>query len=263
MGQVFSSAQLVFHNAAHGVRQGHSNAVIAILLSLVQSMMFVAAFYVMFNIMGARAASIRGDFLLYLLTGIFCFLTHIKAVGAMAGAANSVSPMMQHAPMNTYVAIIAAALTIFYIKLVSLILLLLLIHTVSQPLDIYYWPGGLMMFVMSWASGCAVGLVFGALTPWRPELINILKLLYIRANMIASGKMFVANMMPTSIIAWFDWNPLFHIIDQARGFTFRNYFPHFSSWEYPVIATAVLVVIGLLGEHYSRKHVSDSWNAKH
>ena len=26
----------------------------------------------------------------------------------------------------------------------------------------------------------------------------------------------------------FDWNPLFHTIDQARGFTFINYNPHYS-----------------------------------
>ncbi len=35
--------------------------------------------------------------------------------------------------------------------------------------------------------------------------------------MIASGKMFVANMLPTSMLLMLDWNPLFHCIDQARG----------------------------------------------
>jgi ABC-type polysaccharide/polyol phosphate export permease len=118
-----------------------------------------------------------------------------------------------------------------------------------------------MMFILAWATGAAVGLVLMAIKPWRPELVDIMKLVYIRANMIASGKMFVANMMPSSVIAFFDWNPLFHVIDQARGFVFRNYFPHHSSWEYPLYATILLVMIGLMGEFYTRKHASASWDA--
>jgi ABC-type polysaccharide/polyol phosphate export permease len=51
--------------------------------------------------------------------------------------------------------------------------------------------------------------------------------------MIASGKMFVANTLPPAMLAMFDWNPLFHIIDQCRGFVFNNYFPRNSNWEYP------------------------------
>ncbi len=61
----------------------------------------------------------------------------------------------------------------------------------------------------------------------------LISTIYSRANMIASGKMFVANAMPSHIIAMFSWNPLFHTIDQARGFMFLNYNPHYSSIELP------------------------------
>jgi ABC-type polysaccharide/polyol phosphate export permease len=91
--------------------------------------------------------------------------------------------------------------------------------------------------------------------------VKIIQMIYIRANMIASGKMFVANMLPTAMIALFDWNPLFHIIDQARGFTFVNYFPHHSTWDYPLYTTLVLLLIGFMGEAYTRKHASVSWGA--
>ena len=73
-------------------------------------------------------------------------------------------------------------------------------------------------------------------------------MVYIRANMIASGKMFVANMLPTSMIAFFDWNPLFHVIDQARGFVFVNYFPHYTNWQYPLYFTLVVLVLGFMAE---------------
>lgn len=258
---VLNMLELTFHAGARKVRQTHRNAVLAILLSVVQSMLFIAAFYIMFTVLGQRGAAVRGDFMLYLLTGIFAYLTHIKAIQAIMSAETSTSALMQHAPMNTLVAILSSALSSLYTQTVSLLVLLLILHTMFTPLTFYYWPGALMMFLLAWGSGCVIGLLFMALKPWAPELTNILQQVYIRANMIASGKMFVANMMPTAIIAFFDWNPLFHVIDQARGFTFVNYFPHHSSWEYPLYATLVLLVLGFMAEAYTRRFASDSWSA--
>ena len=74
--------------------------------------------------------------------------------------------------------------------------------------------------------------------------------------------MFVANQTPAMMIAMFTWNPLFHTIDQARGFTFVNYNPHKSSIMYPIIFTLVCLTIGLLAEFFTRKRVSLSWSAR-
>jgi ABC-type polysaccharide/polyol phosphate export permease len=79
--------------------------------------------------------------------------------------------------------------------------------------------------------------------------------------MIASGKMFVANTLPSSVLALFDWNPLFHAIDQARGFTFINYNPLFTSVSYPLMISMILVLIGLMLEFYARRNASASHDA--
>ena len=79
--------------------------------------------------------------------------------------------------------------------------------------------------------------------------------------MLASGKMFVANAMTYTMVAMFDWNPLFHIIDQARGYTFINYSPFKTSLEYPIYVTIALLMLGLMGEYYTRRRVSVSWTA--
>jgi ABC-type polysaccharide/polyol phosphate export permease len=52
--------------------------------------------------------------------------------------------------------------------------------------------------------------------------------------MVASGKMFVANSLPGSVLVMFTWNPLFHVIDQARGFAFIDYQPRNSDLFYPL-----------------------------
>ena len=86
--------------------------------------------------------------------------------------------------------------------------------------------------------------------------------IYSRVNMIASGKMFLANSMPEWLRSFFDWNPLFHTIDQARGDIFINYNPHFSNVTYPLYVTLVCLMIGLMAEFYTRQHASVSWSAR-
>jgi ABC-type polysaccharide/polyol phosphate export permease len=80
--------------------------------------------------------------------------------------------------------------------------------------------------------------------------------------MIASGKMVLANTLPHKMLVMFSWNPLFHIIDQARGYTFINYNPHYSNWHYALIVGLALLMIGLMGEFYTRQFASVSWTAK-
>ena len=118
-----------------------------------------------------------------------------------------------------------------------------------------------MMYLLGWASGCAIGLVLLSLKPWIPDAISLIQTLYTRANMIASGKMFVANSLPGFMIPWFDWNPLFHLIDQSRGFAFNNYFPHYTNWQYPIYFTLAFLLLGLMGDFYTRKRASASWMA--
>ena len=78
------------------------------------------------------------------------------------------------------------------------------------------------MLMLAWFIGAALDLVLLAIKPWFPTAVGIFSTIYQPANMIASGKMFVANTLPGFMLAMFDWNPLFHTIDQARGYAFLN-----------------------------------------
>jgi ABC-type polysaccharide/polyol phosphate export permease len=255
-------AELVYHTTVRNVRKGHANAFMAIVSNLFTAIILVLAFYVMFSVLGLRGAKLRGDFLLYLMSGIFLFLTHVKTVGAVAGAEGPSSPMMQHAPMNTIISISAAALSTLYIQTLTLVVLLFVYHVAFTPISIAEPVPAFGMFLSSWFVGVAVGLVLLALKPWFPTFVGLFTMVYQRANMVASGKMFVANSLPSFMLAMFDWNPLFHLIDQCRGFTFVNYFPRYTSIEYPLYIGIVLLVIGLMGEFYTRQYASFSWNAR-
>ncbi|MGJ8603171.1 MAG: ABC transporter permease [Marivita sp.] len=258
-------AELIYHNTVRAIRKTHGNAFMSIAMSVFQSLMFVLFFYAMFTIMGIKGMALRGDFVIFLLTGIFMFMTHNKAVGAVLGSEGPSSPMMQHAPMNTFISIAAGMLSTLYIQMLAVFFILFVYDVAMNPnvLKEIVDPVPVMgMLLLSWFSGGAVGLVFLAMKPWFPGLTGTLSTLYKRANMIASGKMFVANSLPSFMIAMFDWNPLFHTIDQARGFAFINYVPRNSNWEYVMYLSLTLVMIGLMGEFYTRRHVSASWFAR-
>ncbi|MEM6896881.1 MAG: ABC transporter permease [Pseudomonadota bacterium] len=257
-----NSLELIYHSIVREVRKSHGNALIGLMMSMMQAVMFVAAFYLMFSILGLRGMAIRGDFLVYIMSGIFLFLTHIKTMGAVIGSEGPASPMMKHAPMNTIIAISGAALAQLYLQTLSMFVIMFAYHMIIEPIHIDRPIPSYGMFLVAWFTGMAVGIVFLAMKPWAPAAVGIMSSIYSRANMIASGKMFVANQLPPFMLSLFDWNPLFHAIDQARGFAFINYTPRNSAIDYPIYVALTLIMLGLMLEFYTRKHASESWGAR-
>jgi len=265
IGSALNIAELIYHNSVRAVRKTHGNAFMAIFMNMLQTVIFVLAFYFMFLILGMRGAAVRGDFLVYIMTGVFLYMTHSKTMSAVVGSEGPASPMMQHAPMNTAISIISAMLSSLYIQVLSLFAIMFVYDVAFNPFvmqDIHDPIGCLAMLLLAWFSGAAIGMVFLAAKPWAPTPVSILSTVYQRANMIASGKMFVANTLPSYMLVMFDWNPLFHAIDQSRGYAFVNYNPRNSDWEYAFYLSIALIMIGLMGEFYTRKHASASWSAR-
>lgn len=257
-----SILELIYHATVRDVRKGHGNAFMAIALNILQALVFLATFYVMFSVLGLRRSALRGDFLLYIMSGIFLYLTHVKTLGAVVGSEGPSSPMMKHAPMNTVISISSAALGALYVQVFTLVLVLSAYYIAVYPFEVEYPFAAFGMLLLAWFTGGAIGLLLLSVKPWFPTFVSTAAKVFQRANMIASGKMFVANALPAHMLRIFDWNPLFHIIDQARGFVFVNYTPHNSNMTYPIVVGVALCMIGLMGEFYTRRYASASWDAR-
>jgi ABC-type polysaccharide/polyol phosphate export permease len=262
VGEAGNILALIYHNTVRSVRRSHGNALIGLLLNILQTVIMIVAFWAMMTIMGMTGIGLRGNFVLYLMSGIFIFMTHSKAMGAVMGAEGPTSPMMQHAPMNTAISICAAALSSLYTQVLSMVVVLYVYHAAFTPITIEEPVAAFGMLLLAWFYGIAVGMIFLAVRPWMPEAVGIASTVYSRVNMIASGKMFTANTLSFGMLAVFDWNPLFHLIDQARGFVFLNYEPRYTSISYAVYVSLALVMIGLMAEFFTRRHVSLSWSAR-
>jgi ABC-type polysaccharide/polyol phosphate export permease len=251
--------KLLYYTIVRDVRQSDGNALRGLLNEVLKTLMMVIMFYFMINILGMRGSVVRGNFVLFLMSGIFLFMTHNKAVGKISGSGSATNPMLKHAPISTLLLIISAALSSLYIQILSMSIVLLIAHTLIEPIVFYNFKGFIFCLFVAWASGVSIGLLFLALSPYAPSVIALISSLYRRANMLFSGKMLLASTLPSFMLPMFSWNPLFHAIDQARGYTFINYNARVTNIEYPIILSFTFLIIGIMLEHWARKYVSESW----
>jgi ABC-type polysaccharide/polyol phosphate export permease len=254
-------SDLLYHSIVRVVRKSSSNAFMGLVSNIMQSVVMIGVFFIMYSVFGLRGNAVRGDFLLYLMTGIFLFLTHTKTMSAVVSSEGPASPIMKHAPMTTFLSISSSALAALYLQLLSALVILFVVHVAIRPIVIDNPAGVFLSFILAWFSGMTIGLIFLAIKPFSPSFASIGTTIYSRANMIASGKMFVANNLPAYMLPYFSWNPLFHTIDQARGAAFINYSPHVTSIMYPVYFSLSVLVIGMMAEFYSRQFASASWDS--
>lgn len=259
---LMSMWSVVYVTAVQNVRKEHRIPLMSLVNAVMKSLIFVLSFVLMFEFLGMRAAAIRGDFIIYLMTGIFMFMTHLAAISAVSAAPGPASPLMQHGPMTPTVAILGAALRALYTQFLSIFILLSGYYLAFEHFVIDDWMGCLLMFLLAWGSGVAIGILVYSAQPWAPGFFRLLATFYQRITMLASGKMFVANMLPAFVINMFEWNPLFHIIDQTRGYAFVNYSPRNTTLEVPLLITLACVMIGLITQYYTSKRASASWMAK-
>lgn len=261
-GAALTTLALIYHMTVYKIRKGDRNAVFGLAMSVVKSLLMVAILYLMFYFLQMRSSPIRGNFILYIMSGIFLFLTQNKAMGAVLGADGPVSPLMKHGPLNPSIAIVSSALAALFQQTFACLTLLLLTHALIEPVKLEHPFICLGIFLLAWFTGCCIGLMFRAAKPWWPGGITIISQFYMRANMFTSGKIFVANALPSTMLPLFTWNPLFHTIDQARGFAFVNYTPRNSDLLYPISVALTFLMIGLVWDFVNRHYISLSWSVR-
>ncbi|AXC48716.1 ABC transporter [Paracoccus suum] len=255
-----STLSLIYTVTVHNLRATDRNPIIGLLMTAVRSVVMIAGFMSMYYLLGVRTSPVRGDFLVYVMSGVFLYQAHTMAVQAVAGAGGSSQAIMKHGPMTTAVVISAGALSSLY-RTTFAALAILGIYYLVKPFTLEDPVGAVWMMLLAWFSGAAIGMIFLAIKPWAPQIASIGTNVYSRVQMVASGKMFLANALPGFMIHYFDWNPLFHVIDQARGYAFINYTPHHSSVTYPVYFSLAVLMIGLMAEFVTRRAESVSWAA--
>lgn len=250
---------LIYHCAVRQARGPSSNALAGLAMNVVQVIIMILALYWSMTLLGISRTALRGDFVVFLMSGVLSYSTYQKTMTAVFRSDGPTSPMMLHAPMNTAVAIASSALGALYIQVLVSFVILFGYHVAFKPVEIADPVFAFEMLLLSWLLGVGCGMVLLAIRPWAPRLAPVLLTILTRVNFFASGKMMVGNALGFSLLYLFYWNPLFHVIDQMRGAVFANYFPRNSSVSFALWWAFAMIVIGLMGEFYSRRNISASW----
>jgi len=254
---LFEFADLVFHSVVREVRTQSGNATFGVFKEVTTIGVFLGLFYMIAMFLG-RGAAIRGSLIVFLLTGIVLFLTHIKAISSVRSAQSATSAIMMHAPMTVILSILAKSFAGLYLQVIAVTLIVLLFWIYGVDLTINDPKALVLPVFLAWASGIATGMIFMTVAPLIPSIVKTISPIYQRAQMFTSGKMLPAAYMPSVMLPWFSWNPLFHCIDQARVAAFVNYNSDVTSNSYTIWFTLIALLIGLMGEFWARKNLSKS-----
>jgi hypothetical protein len=234
------AAGLFHRQLMHHIHGGHKHVLVSVIYNVAQTILLVGAFYLFSSLFHMNTGMIRGDLLIFLVTGVFIFNLHIKSAGSV----------LEVKPGGSFV---AASLAGLYTQIYSLIIVLGGYALLGNQIRIHSLSGVGAGMLLSWLSGVGVGLVFRGVRPYSKRLAGFIAQAYGRINMLGSGQMFVANMLPAYVLSYFKWNPLFHIVDQTRGAAFLNYTPWYSDMTFPCIATIAVLVFGLLVDARTRR----------
>lgn len=251
VGAVVRYVELLYTAVILNIRR-NSLGSLGLLSSFMMPIGMLLLFLLMYSFLG-RPMAIRGDFVTFLLTGIYLFLLCIRTKGAcnIAGAGS----LAYHQPIQPILMCWAGGLSMLYIMTASMILIFIgnfLYHGVFELQNPY---GMIAPFLVTWLFGVASGMVITGVCFYTggKQFANIM---FQRAMFITSGKFFVASSIPASLRPFFDWNPIFHTIDQMRGATFVNYNADTTTMTYPIIVVAVMLLFGHMMERRIRRDFS-------
>jgi len=81
IGNAFVILGLIYHSIVKDVRKSHKSPLMSLLMEMLQAVVFTMAFLLMFQFLGMRGAKLRGDFVLYIMSGIFFVHDAYKSLG--------------------------------------------------------------------------------------------------------------------------------------------------------------------------------------
>ena len=209
-----------------------------------------------------RPSAIHGSKILYVMTGVFLFLVHIRAVGAVMGTKGPLNPMNLHSSMNSVLNILSATIAALYIQILAFFILMFASNVLVERITIHEPRNFAFAFFVAWIAGVAIGNLLLSLSVFFPRSMRIVSQTFQRINMVFSGKFFLANAIPGTLLPLFSWNPLFHVIDYCRDAAFINYTANRTNIDYALWVTFGLFVISFMIDHWARKYASESWKSR-
>ena len=249
-----SFLSLVYALTVRDLRVQSRGAAMGILIAIATPVVSCLVFYALLQFLRqGMTTPIRGDDLTFMLTGFMIFFMHIAAMSQVAGAINPL--LMPHQKATPFLFICVKAFAVLYNHAMALVLVLLLNYLIRGVWEMDHALMAIGVLMLAWLYGVGLGMITLALQRYL-SWAGLVRIAYIRIMFFTSGKFFVGNTAPMR--EYYDWNPLFHIIDLTRSAVFLNYTAHTTSVSYVLAWTFAALTLGFLCEAYVRRNYSVS-----
>lgn len=243
LGGLTNFGFLMWSLTVRALREASGGAALGVLKGVLLAAGFCIAFYLFVRFFRLGGITVRGDLMVFILIGVGLFFTMKSALMASMQAMTGSWALCAHPHLSPVLFVYAECLAVLYNWTVAILLIYLanglIVGDLSLEEPILFFP----IFLLCWLTGVGAGMALAYLEfrlPWTAVLKRVLfKLLF-----FTSGKFANANILPSDLLAFFAWNPLFHLIDQMRDAAFVNYTAQKTDMVYPIVVCFALIVAG-------------------
>ena len=244
---------LIWALTVRALREASGGAIIGVLKGILMAFTFCIAFYLLMSFMGLAGLTVRGDMMVFILIGVGFFFTAKMTMMAAMKAMTGSWALTRHPHLTPVLFVYAESLATLYNWTLAIMTIYIANGLVKGSFDlqepIMFFP----IYFITWLTGVGAGMVMGFGMFYFSWFAMIKRILF-KLIFFSAGKFTNANLIPTDMLWFFYWNPLFHLIDQMRDAAFVNYTARKTNLEYPIFVCLGLLLLGHILHDYMLRH---------
>jgi lipopolysaccharide transport system permease protein len=257
---IIKNRYLLWQFTKRQIEQRHRGSALGMLWSVLQPMLMMAIYTVVFGIIfKGRYSGTQDQTALEYALGIFLSITIFQTLAEVVG--NSVSSVVSQPNLVKKVVFPLEILPIaqfgaaLYQFGINLILVLLGVSTIGPGLSLQslYFPIAILPLI-PFAIGLA--LLLSSLGVFLRDIQNAAGPITV-VLMYASAVFYSKDMIPAALWAWLKFNPILHIIEQARAVLLWGKPIHWSGFAYSLTFACTIFLFGLFTFKKLRKSFAD------
>ncbi len=192
--------------------------------------------------------------LIFMMVGMVAIQSFMASLGAVAGSIKKNKPLYAFRQVQPIAAFVTSLFLECAIKLGAISLLSLTIYLLQ--IDVQFENPLLLisLYALMWTFLGSVGLLFGIITSYVPE-INKIKNLFTRPMFFISCVFFSLQDVPEKYWPYLNWNPMVHFIELSRYALYPSYGHNGVSIEYAASITILILFFSLALYHLTWKRV--------
>jgi lipopolysaccharide transport system permease protein len=243
--------EFVWHRSVAEIRADMSRAVLGIFWWIVEPMLYLAVFYVIFGLVFQQ----RGDnYVSFLLTGLITWKWFASTINSSTTAITRNMPLIYQVYLPKVVFPLVAILTSSFKFLIVFVMLMFFLLITGAPFTTAWLVDLPLLLILQVLFMLGVGMTLAAIDPFLPDIKflvdNGLLMLF-----FLSGIFFRFDSVPESIRPYFDLNPMGVLIHNYREILINGGHVDWSSLWAIAITTLITFLLGLfLLAKFNRKY---------